>query len=519
LLGVVAGLGAPAWAAEPGRARKLATGKSKPLSLDELSIAGAGRALATGAHTARSLTGHYLRRIRDLDKRGPELRAVIEINPDATALADALDAEYKAKGPRGPLHGVPVLLKDNLDTADRMSTTAGSLALAGVKRARDSRVAAKLRQAGAVLLGKANLSEWANFRSSRSSSGWSGRGGQTRNPYALDRNPSGSSSGSAVAVAANLCCVAIGTETDGSIVSPSSINGIVGIKPTVGRVSQAGIIPISHSQDTAGPMARTVRDAAILLEALVEDRLELAGVFDPHGLRGARLGVPRKFFGSHERVDRVLEDALAALKRLGAEIIDPADLPSTGQFGEAEMEVLLYEFKADLNRYLAGLDASAPVHSLKELIGYNERHRALELPYFGQELFVRAEAKGPLTSPEYLAALEKCQRLSRAQGIDAVMDKHRLDALVAPSEAPAWPIDLVGGDHSIGGGGCISPAAVAGYPHVTVPAGYVFGLPVGLSFVGRAHSEAVLIKLAYAFEQATQVRRPPRFAPTPDWAR
>jgi len=510
-------------AASPAQARAAATLRgTRDLNPEELTIADLQHAFQTGQHTARSIAELYLSRIRQLDKRGPELRAVVEVNPDALAVASALDAERKTRGPRGPLHGVPVLLKDNLDTADRMGTTAGSLALVGVKRLQDAQVVARLRQAGAVLLGKTNLSEWANFRSSRSSSGWSARGGQTRNPYALDRNPSGSSSGSAVAVAANLTCVAIGTETDGSIVSPSSANSIVGIKPTLGLVSQAGIIPIAHSQDTAGPMARTVRDAAILLSAIAEDptpagaRVDFTRFLDPRGLRGARLGVARRFFGFHERVDRLMARAMDEMKRLGAEIIDPADLPSLAQLGNAEMEVLLHEFKTDLNRYLAALGPATSVRSLTELIAFNERHRALELPYFGQELFLQAETKGSLGSRRYQEALARCRRLTRTEGIDAVMEKHRLDAFIAPTEGPAWPIDLVGGDHNLGG--CSTPAAVAGYPHITAPAGYVRGLPVGLSFFGRARSEPLLLKLAYAFEQATRARRAPRFAPAADLA-
>jgi amidase len=421
------------------------------------------------------------------------------------------------------LHGIPVLIKDNIDTADRMMTTAGSLALVGSKPARDAFVAQRLREAGAVILGKTNLSEWANFRSSRATSGWSGRGGQTRNPYALDRNPCGSSSGSGAAVAANFCAAAVGTETDGSIVCPSSTNSLVGIKPTLGLVSRAGIIPISHSQDTAGPMARTVADAAIILGALAgvdardavtnESRGKASADYtkflDPNGLRGARIGIARKFFGFNEAVDALMNASIEAMKRLGAIIVDPADIPTTGKFDDSEFEVLLYEFKADLNAYLASLGRNAPVHSLKEVIEFNERHRDKEMPYFGQDIFIRAEAKGALTSKEYLAALAKNHRLSRTEGIDAVMNKYKLDAMIAPTGSPAWPTDLLNGDHTTGG--FSSPAAVAGYPHITVPAGFIAGLPVGLSFFGRAYSEPVLIKLAYAYEQATKLRRPPQF--------
>jgi amidase len=491
-----------------------------------MTIAQMQRAMESRKLSAVSLTRKYLARIEEIDAEGPALNAVIELNPDALAIARALDQERNGKGPRGPLHGVPILIKDNLDTHDRMSTTAGSLALAGSIPLQDSFMARKLREAGAVILGKTNLSEWANFRSSRSTSGWSGRGGLTRNPYALDRNPSGSSSGSAVSVAANLCAAAIGTETDGSILSPSSVNGIVGIKPTVGLLSRAGIIPIAESQDTAGPMARTVTDAAILLGALAghdpgdpataesagQRRSDYTQFLEPAGLRGARLGVARKFFGRHEEVDKLVERAIAEMKDLGAEIIDPADLPTHGKFGGSEFEVLLYEFKAGLNAYLAGLGKNAPVHTLQEIIEFNDRYRDKEMPYFGQETMIKAQAKGPLTEPAYLEARDKCRRLSREEGIDAIMDQQRLDALIAPTTGPAHVTDLAYGDRGIGGS--TSPAAMAGYPSITVPAGFVSGLPVGVSFFGRAYSEPMLIKLAFAFEQATRIRKPPRFLPS-----
>ena len=478
--------------------------------MEEATVADLQKRMSAGSLTASALTQRYLERIAAIDKRGPALNSVIELNPDALSIAAALDAERKAKGPRGPLHGIPVLIKDNIDTADRMMTTAGSLALVGSIAARDAIVAQRLRAAGAVLLGKTNLSEWANFRSSHSTSGWSGRGGLTRNPYALDRNACGSSSGSGAAVSANLCALAIGTETDGSIVCPASTNGVVGIKPTLGLIPATGIIPIAHSQDTAGPMARTVADAALLLGVLTG--ADYTKSLDPNGLRGARIGVARdKFFGFSEETDRVIEAAIAEMKRRGAEIVDPADIPTAGKFDDSESEVLSYEFKNDLNLYLGALVPKAPMHSLADVIAFNESHREREMPYFGQDLMIKAQAKGPLSSKEYLDALEKDRRLSRTEGIDAVMSKHRLDALVAPTAGPAWCTDLINGDHAPGGSS--TPAAVAGYPNINVPAGYAWGLPVGISFFGAANSEPLLIKLAYAFEQATRHRRAPQFLP------
>jgi amidase len=505
----------------------IAKAESPPaFDLEELTITDLQQGLQSGKYTSRELVEKYSDRITDIDKKGPGLYSVIEMNPDAERIAVALDRERKEKGPRSPLHGIPILIKDNIDTQDRMMTTAGSLALVGAKPQRDAFVAQRLREAGALILGKTNLSEWANFRSTKSSSGWSGRGGQTKNPYVLERNPCGSSSGSGAAVAANLCAAAIGTETDGSVVCPSSANSLVGIKPTVGLVSRAGIIPISHSQDTAGPMARTVSDAAILLGAMtgIDPRDETTNAssgksapdytkfLDKDGLRGIRLGIARKHFGFNERVDKLMNDLLAEMKKLGAVLVDPADIPTTGKFDDSEFEVLLYEFKADLNTYLAGLGPAAPVRSLKDVIAFNEKNSAREMPYFGQDIMTKAEAKGPLTSKPYLAALRKNHLLTRAQGIDAVMKKNRLDALVAPTGGPPWPTDWINGDHFTGG--YSSASAVAGYPHITVPAGYVFGLPVGISFFGGAYSEPKLIKIAYAFEQATKVRRPPQFLST-----
>jgi amidase len=514
-----------------GRAPSPASAPAAPpqgsFDLEEATLAQLAEGMRSGRWTARRLAEQYLARIDALDQRGPNLHAMLEPNPDALAIADRLDAERRERGPRGPLHGVPVLIKDNIDTADRMHTSAGSLALADSIAPRDSSVAERLRAAGAVILGKTNCSEWANFRGRRSISGWSARGGQCRNPYVLDRSPSGSSSGSAVTVAANLCAVAIGTETDGSIISPGSACGIVGIKPTVGLVSRAGIIPIAHSQDTAGPMARCVADAAALLTALTgEDprdpatrgsaafNLDYTRFLDADGLRGLRLGIARqRYAGSHRAVDALFETALGVLHERGAVIVDPVDLTTEDHLEGAEGTVLSFEFKADLDAYLASLGPDAPVKTMADVIAFNERTAERELALFGQEHFVRAQARGPLTSPEYLRALARCRRYSRTLGIDLVMTRHRVDAIVCPTATPPRHIDQVNGD---GGGGtdCTTPAAVAGYPHVTVPMGYVMGVPVGLSFFGRAWSEAVLIKAAYAYEQASRARRPPRFLAT-----
>src|SRR5450432_1098160 len=498
----------------------------RPFELEEITISELQDGMKSGKFTARSLVEKYSARIDEVDKHGQAVNAVIEMNPEALAIADALDQERKSKGARGPLHGIPVLIKDNIATADRMMTTAGSLALVGSKPAKDSFVAQKLRAAGAVILGKTNLSEWANIRSSHSTSGWSGRGGLTKNPYALDRNPCGSSSGSGAAVSANLCAIAIGTETDGSIVCPASANGVVGLKPTVGLISRSGIIPISHSQDTSGPLCRTVRDAAILLGLLTgvdeEDKAtsesrgksyaDYTQFLVADGLRGARIGVVRGTFGFNSAVDAVMATALEQLKSQGAVLIDPAEIETRGKFDDSESIVFMYELKADLNAYLARLGPRAPVHTLQEIIEFNEKHRDQEMPYFGQELFLKSQLKGPLTSQEYLDALKKNLQLSRVEGIDAVMDKHKLDALVGPTGGPAWLTDLIAGDHFEGGSS--TPAAVAGYPNINVPAGYVYGLPVGISFFGRAWSEPVLIRIAYAYEQASKIRKSPQFIPT-----
>ena len=569
--------------------------------LEEATIAVLQQRMASGQDTARSLVDKYLARIEAIDRSGPALHSVLEVNPDARTIADQLDAERKSGRTRGPLHGIPVLIKDNIATADHMMTTAGSLALAGTKPPKDAFIVTRLREAGAVILGKTNLSEWANFRSTHSTSGWSGRGGQTKNPYALDRNTSGSSSGSGAAIAANLAAVAVGTETDGSIVSPSNVNGLVGIKPTLGLLSRAGIVPIAHSQDTAGPMARTVADAAALLAAMAgadpedpattgrthrsaptidrsaaaatgagaasDQRVRpTAGVgrdlrvgptpgaggdlsvrpgqgvgadlrvrtgqgveaglraraadytasLDPDGLKGARIGIVRnKYFGYSPEADRIAEAAIADMKKQGATIVDPANIATLGKFDDGEFQVLLYEFKADLNKYLTWLGAASPVHSLKDVIAFNDAHKDQEMPYFGQEIMAMAEKKGPLTSAKYTAALARNRHMAGALGVDATMTRYKLDALVAPTGGPAWLTDLVNGDSSFANSSAPSTVtSVAGYPHITVPAGDVHGLPVGISFFGRAWSEPTLIKLAYAYEQATRHRKPPAFAAT-----
>jgi amidase len=485
--------------------------------------------MESGELSASALVQACVARVHELDRQGPTLRHVLELNPDAEVLAAQLDAERQKGRVRGPLHGIPVLLKDNIDTGDRMTTTAGSLALAGSRAPRDSHIVELLRGAGAIPLAKASMSEWANFRSSHSSSGWCSRGGQGRNPYALDRTPCGSSSGTAGGVAAGYAPVGVGTETDGSITCPASTVGLVGIKPTVGLVSRSGIIPISVTQDTAGPICRSVEDAAILLSALsgVDSRdpatrdsaarqgTDYDRVLDADALRGKRLGVTRKVFTGYQAgTDRLFSQALDVLRSLGATLVDPADLPHATDQGDAEHEVLLYEFKAGVNSYLADLGPGAPVHSLEEVIAFNELEQQRVMPFFGQETLLEAQQRGSLQAPRYLRALRTCRRRWRTEGIDLVMTRQRLDALVAPTGSPAWPIDLINGDPSTGS--VTTPAAVAGYPHITVPAGFVAGLPVGLSFFGRAWSEASLISMAYAFEQATRHRRPPAFLPTVD---
>lgn len=516
-----AGENAGAAAEEPGAEFPLAEA-----TIDDL----AGR-MERGELTAHGIAEAYLSRIDALDRKGPRLRAVLDVNADALALADQLDQERKAGKVRGPLHGIPVLLKANIDTGDQLPTTAGSLALEGHRAATDAFLVARLREAGAVILGKTNLSEWANFRSTHSTSGWSGIGGQCRNPHALDRSPSGSSSGSGAAASANFCAAAVGTETDGSITSPASVSGLVGVKPTLGLVSRHGIIPIAHSQDTAGPMTRTVRDAAILLSAMVgfdaadpitqaandQGNRDYTRFLDRAGLRGARIGVVReRLFGYHAPTDKVIETALEVLRQEGAVLVDPANLPNLDKIDAPEFEVLLYEFKEDLAAYLTSHGSPNAMANLADLIAFNERNADRELPYFDQEIFRDANAKGPLTTPAYQRALAASKRFAGREGVDAVMTRHNLDALVAPTGGPAWPIDLLTGDHWLGS--ATTPAAVAGYPHITVPAGFLHGLPIGLSFFGRAFSEPVLFRVAYAFEQAAPARKAPRFLPTAEIA-
>jgi amidase len=503
--------------------------------LAELTFADLQNRMTAGTDTARSLVGKYRQRIEAMNEKGPMLRAVLELNPEAEAIADQLDAERKAGKVRGPLHGIPILVKDNVDTGDKMTTTAGSLALEGSHAEKDAFVVGRLRAAGAIILGKTNLSEWANFRGKSSISGWSGRGGQCRNPYALDRSPSGSSSGSGAAAAASLCAAAIGSETDGSIVSPSSCNGLVGVKPTIGLVSRAGVVPLSASQDTLGPMARTVTDAAILLTAIAgpdpddpvttaPDKARPASpedytrFLDPKALAGARIGVPRKnFFGTSRGVDELIRGALGDLKDAGAVLVDPADLVAPPELDSAELEVLKFELKAYLDKYLAGRKADAHVHSLAEAIAFNVQNKMQELALFGQEHFIDAQAKPGLTDKTYLAARAKCIEITRTLLIDKVMADKKLDAFVAATNGPAWLIDPVNGDSGTGVS-CSTLPAVSGYAHVTVPAGQIRGLPVGLSFFGRPYAEGKLLGYAFAYEQITKHRRPPRYLPTVELA-
>ncbi|MGA3189681.1 MAG: amidase [Bryobacteraceae bacterium] len=482
-----------------------ARASAQTLNIEEATLTDLQAGLSAGLFTSVALVEQYSVRISIIDKK---INAIIEMNPDASSIAAALDRERKEKGPRSPLHGIPILIKDNIDTADKMMTTAGSLALLGAPAPKDAALVTKLREAGAVLLGKTNLSEWANYRSSHSISGWSGRGGQTRNPYVLDRGPSGSSSGSGAATAASLCAAAVGTETDGSVVSPSSMCGLVGIKPTVGLIPGAGIVPISHRQDTAGPMARTVADAALLLGALAGGNYGSA--LDRNGLKGARIGVARQLFGFNEAVDKLMVDALGVLRKLGAEIIDSVNIATFSKLSDMENDALSYEFKADLNAYLAA--RGAQMKSLADLIAFNEKNRAREMPWFDQDIFIKAETRGPLSSKAYRDLEAKLSRAAKQDGIDRVMIDHKLDALVSPTDSPAWPIDYVLGDHAVSSAPTL--AAIAAYPHITVPAGQIYGLPVGLSLFGSPRTESKLIRYAYAFEQATNARKPPQYLPT-----
>jgi amidase len=519
------GLSAVAGLSVLGR-RQAGKPAAPPDELTGADVRSLGEAMQKGATTSRAITQRFLTRIAAMDKAGPTVNAVIELNPDALAIADQRDAERKAGKVRGPLHGIPILIKDNIDSADKMRTSAGSLVLAASTPPQDAFIVARLREAGAVLLGKTNLSEWANYRSTHATSGWSGRGGQTRNPYVLDRNPGGSSAGTGAAIAAAFATVGIGTETDGSIINPSSLNGLVGLKPTVGLWSRSGIIPISASQDTAGPMGRTVSDVAILLGALTgtDPRDAATAASAGHtaadytkflamdGLKGARIGVARNLGGFNPEVDRLVDAAVAALKAAGATVVDPANLPTANQYGDAETTVLDYEFKDGLAKYFATLGPKAPVKSLADLIAWNEKERAREMPFFAQEIFERAVKCGPLTDAKYRDARAKCLKMTRTDGLDAVMTRQRLDAIISPSNPPAWVTDHLNGDHYTGGD--TSFAAVAGYPSVTVPMGFIRELPIGLSFTGRAWSEGTLLRLAFAFEQATKVRRDPRFLPS-----
>ncbi len=498
--------------------------------LEDASIADLQAQMTKGGLTAHTLVQHYLTRIQNLDRKGPSVNSVLELNPDAEAIARSLDQERRAGRVRGPLHGIPLLIKGNIDTGDKMLTTAGSLALVGAPAPQDATVAKKLRDAGAIILGKANLSEWANFRGFNSSSGWSGQGGQTRNPYVLDRNPCGSSSGSGAGVAAAFCAAALGTETDGSIVCPSHQNGVVGIKPTVGLTSRAGVIPIAHSQDTVGSHGKTVADAAAVLGALtgVDPRdsateasaghssTDYVQFVNPTGLRGARIGVMRGggVTGYSEETDAVYEAALEVMQGAGAILVDPADIDPTVMeainSGVDEINVLVFEFKVDLNAYLA-TRSGVPVHTMADVIAFNEAHAEQELKWFGQQWFELAEAE-VVSASDYAASLANARQLGGPLGIDAVLDARNLQALVAPTGAPAWPTDLVNGDHFLGASS--SPAAIAGYPIVNVPAGDSFGLPVGISFIGTAWSEPTLIKLASGFEAAAKARKKPQFLAT-----
>jgi amidase len=501
--------------------KRLASEPGSVFDLQEMSVRQLQRGYTEGRFTVSDVVKGYLQRIEAIDRNGPRINSVLCVNPDALRIAAELDQEMRAGKSRGPLHGIPVILKDNIDTKDPMPTTAGATALRGSYAREDSWVAKKLRAAGAVILAKANMSEWANFRANFSSSGWSGVGGQTRNPYVLDRNPCGSSSGSGVAVAASLCALAIGTETNGSIVCPANNNGVVGIKPTVGLISRAGIIPISFTQDTAGPMARTVEDAAICLGALTgvdetdattpaskgKSFADYTPFLKAGGLEGKRIGLLKNSAAYHHKVGALLQQAVAYLKNRGAEVIElegPKEAPIEGD----SFQVMLYEFKDGLNKYFAGLDSAAPVKNIQELIEFNKKD-AVELRYFDQALLEQAQEKGGLEATEYKKALAAMRKAVREEGIDKLMDDNRLDALMAPTGAPAWKTDRVDGDHFVGGSSSL--AAIAGYPAITVPMGFIDELPVGVSFFGRAWSEPLLLEIAFAYEQGTKHRRAPKF--------
>ncbi len=511
------------WAIEAcdGKRKSTLVQANNEVNLDELTIADLQNKMKSGELTSRAITEHYLKKIDEFDKNGPSINSVIELNPDALTIADQLDKERSDNKIRGPLHGIPILIKDNIDSGDKMLTTAGSLALEGNHAPKDAFIISKLRESGAVLLGKTNLSEWANFRSSRSSSGWSSRGGQTKNPYDLQRNPCGSSSGSGAAVSSNFCAVAIGTETDGSIICPASINGVVGIKPTVGLWSRSGIIPISATTDTAGPMARTVTDAAILLGALSgvdeDDAItKLSGgktstdyskYLDANGLQGKRIGIEKSYLKVHEAVDPLFQKAIEQLKSKGAEIVEVDFLKSMKGIDGDEFKVFQFEFKDGLNKYLKV--AKGKVKSLKELIEFNKQNEPKAMPYFKQETLESSETKGSLDSKEYKDALKHILTVTR-NGIDGMLKKEKLDAISGPSFGASWCTDLINGDH-FSGYGFTGPAAIAGYPHITVPMGFVFGLPIGLSFFGTAYAEDELISIAFAYEQASKNRKPPLF--------
>lgn len=480
--------------------------------LDEITVVELQEKMTSGEYSARSLVEMYTARIEAMDKNGAELNSVLELNPDALAIADKLDAERANGNIRSALHGIPILIKGNIDTRDKMHTNAGASAIAGNIAQKDAALVTKLREAGVIILGKANLSEWANFRSTRSSSGWSSILGQTRNPYMLDRTPCGSSSGSGASVSANFCTIAIGTETNGSIVCPATVNGVVGIKPTIGLVSQDGIIPISHTFDTAGPMGRTLTDATLLFQAMSDKKVNYSASLTKGGLKGTRIGVARTFFGFHEEVDAALEKALNILKEQGAELVELTEYRHPRDASRAAYKVMQYEFKAGLNKYLSGMSDNVTIRSLDDIIEFNKTNTKTAMPFFKQEILELSNEKGDLDTAEYIEALETVKRLAGPEGIDKVMDEFNLDAIAAPTGSAAWTVDLINGDNFHGGSS--SPAANAGYPNITIPAGFIYGLPIGMSFFGRAFSERKLIHICYDFEQASMIRKKPEFIPS-----